>query len=109
MNSNLVDAALSFVTGVVLMLMWLLGAYLVEGARGAGVAKAKSAVEGEYEVFNREVWLKSTRFEARPELPIEPSRPTRPETMEIIKDAEILTEQVYEMHSEVGVLTDEIE
>lgn len=107
MNSSLVDSILSFTTGVLLMILWMLGAYIVEGAQKSSAHKDNPVIEA-YKGFTEGSWLKRGGFEDRMEYPVPPSQPTRPETMDIIKEADALVERVYEVHSEMGVITDEI-
>lgn len=107
MNSSLVDAVLSFITGALLIILWMLGAYIVEGAQKRTDRKSHPMLDV-YKGFQEDSWLKRSSLEDRLQAPVQPSQPTRPETMGIVKDADTLVERVYEVHSEIGVLTDEI-
>lgn len=112
MNSNLVETLVSFITGMLLVFTWLIGAYIVNGASATKTEipsiKEDDVLKRLKEDLESLKEVRSQPFLKHMQAPVEPAKPTRSETLEMIKTADKLVEEVYQMHNEVGVLTDEV-
>lgn len=130
MNSNLVEAALSVVTGLLIVFSWIAAAYILEELKFEDSAHAMESEPmvaeeaeagdpntlkikmGDIEVLTVEYSSEedAVQFEIQELMQsreVEPA-PSRPETIEMVNQADALMDEVYEMHTNIGVLTNEI-
>ena len=130
MNSNLVEAVMSIFTGLLIVISWMTVAYVIQELKFEGSVHAMESEAvymeeggeddtnvlkikmGKIEVLAVEYSSEDEAVQPDPQdfmqsREVEPP-PSRPETIEMINQADALVDEVYEMHTNMGVLTNEI-